>query len=165
MELVEYVREDSIPAPDTFPEVNYSYEDLAAFAVEENIKQILPGDIPVYREELLWSLDIPDMAEPGEITRSGDSIIIGYITATENFVVADFYPNGDYEIYAKPLENGGDEEMICVQERKGGVIDNYLLRRTSSAVRGHAAAAMGAGRIALLCILPVLAAVIFRRRT
>lgn len=130
IENVEFVRDDSIPQAYSIDVPNCSYAELSKAIAEGNITQTLPGDIPIYDEELLWNFDIPDMEEPIDITRreSNGVIAITYITA-EDYVIANFYPNEDYEIYAKPLVDLEDGSIIRVQECKSGNVDNYALRR------------------------------------
>lgn len=129
---VEFVRDGSIPQAYRIEPPNCSYAELAEMIMEENVNKMLPGDIPVYDEELLWNFDIPDMQEPVEITqrKKGGAITITYAT-TEDRVIANFYPNGDYEIYAKSLADLELEEgdVLRVLEYKNGKIDNYALRK------------------------------------
>ena len=89
IENVEFVRDDSIPQAYSIDVPNCSYAELSKAIAEGNITQTLPGDIPIYDEELLWNFDIPDMEEPIDITRreSNGVIAITYITA-EDYVCA-----------------------------------------------------------------------------
>lgn len=162
IEFVEYVRDDSIPVSYALCENPCSYEKLADITAGENITQVLPGDVLCYDKELLWDCNIPDMVEAGELTKYQDTIIISYVSA-ENYVTTTYYPNGDYEMYAKPLGVPEEETILQVWERKGGVIDNYSLRREVTAVRNHTDAATSMK--ILLCILPTFAVFLFCRRT
>ncbi|WP_122791229.1 hypothetical protein [Intestinibacillus sp. Marseille-P6563] len=154
IELVEFVRDDSIPVPYSLDEINYSYEDLRRVAVEDNQVGVLPGDIIQYNKELLWDLNISGMEEAGEITKYKDNIIIGYMTA-ESYITATYYPNGDYEIYAKPLEQPEENTVIQVEECRNGVVDRYFLRKQVTIEDDSAAVAAWAKGVA--CILLVLA--------
>lgn len=161
---VEFVRDGSIPQAYRIEPPNCSYAELAEMIMEENVNKMLPGDIPVYDEELLWNFDIPDMQEPVEITqrKKGGAITITYAT-TEDRVIANFYPNGDYEIYAKSLADLELEEgdVLRVQEKKGGVLDCYFLRKEEEIIENPEKNARDA---AVICSLAVLAVLILRKR-